>query len=553
MMASTRALLILTSLGVAGCMARPERLTLPPDPPVDYPDAEFSYSARRDAAEVDALTSPARDDAQMPAQDAEPGLDAGPAIDAMPGADAMPGPDLPPEADGGVPTYWRDVYPIVVQRCAYCHAAAEADRLAGIPPIVTYAHTRAASAFVGQTIAERMAARVLNSQGGAGDMPQRGSPFANTMTLADRRTVVRWVNAGAPEGDVPDGGVAFPDASVPDSGGGSPLPWANGAPSSDAGTPGVRYVDVYANQGDHVTPHRVPGRATAYSCFVFTIPPNGAATDEYAIEFTPVLDQRRHVHHIEIYRQDPANPRDPVGNGGPEEWHLNTWWNCEGRASQEQLVANFVPGQPSPIRLPTGTGYRFQPGDRLMMEIHYDSVPPGGVTDMTGFRITTTTTQAALVNVGEFWVGPLWNYDVAPTTNNFMGRRVSISSECTITQTVNVFWVRPHMHARGVRQRFWIRRAGSPVRTMLAEVDPWDAGNQPLFELYGADRVFQVGDVVGTSCEFVTEGRDLRWGSGGRDEMCFMDMIHYPYTFVQNSCFTYCDADPSRCPVEYPP
>jgi len=546
-------------LATAGCFAQSELpLRPPPDPAVVFPDAEVVL-LMPDAAARDAL-APGEDALPNP-PDAE--ADGGVAPDVREGMDVTTPDGTTPDAaapdatepapDGGVPTYWTDVYPIVVNRCAYCHANEERDRLAGIPPIVTYAHTQAASAFQGQDVAERMAARVLNAMGGAGDMPQRGSPFANTMTMNERRVMAQWVNAGAPEGSMPDGGVTFPDASVPDSGGGTPLPWATGNPSADAGTPGVRYVDVWANQSNPAMPHQVPGRDTVYSCFVFTVPPHpSGATTESAIEFTPILDQRRHVHHIEIYRQDPNNPRDPIGNNGPQEWHLNTWWNCEGRASQEQLIANFVPGQPLPIRLPRGTGYQIHPGDRLMLEIHYDSLPPQGAPDMTGFRITTTTTQTALANVGEFWVGPLWSYDIAPTTGNTMGRHVEISSECNITAPVNVFWVRPHMHARGVRQRFWIRRQGSATRTMLAEVDPWDAGNQPLFELPANVQLFQPGDVVGTSCEFVTEGRDMRWGAGGTDEMCFMDMIHYPYTFPQNGCFTYCDRDRSRCPVVYP-
>jgi hypothetical protein len=97
------------------------------------------------------------------------------------------------------------------------------------------------------------------------------------------------------------------------------VPWSNGPVTSDAGVPGVRYVDVFANQGgNHTQPHVVQGRQTNYHCFVFTVPPHPTgATEEFAFEFTPFLDQRRHIHHIEVYRQDPDNPIDPVGNNAP--------------------------------------------------------------------------------------------------------------------------------------------------------------------------------------------------------------------------------------------
>lgn len=110
-------------------------------------------------------------------------------------------------------TYWDHVYPIVFERCAVCHAADERDRLAGIPPIVTYADTQAPSSiFPNMRIAERMAARVLNAQGLAGDMPMRGSPEAAAMTREERLRIVTWVADGAHEGIRPDGGVIFPDA-----------------------------------------------------------------------------------------------------------------------------------------------------------------------------------------------------------------------------------------------------------------------------------------------------------------------------------------------------
>jgi len=489
-------------VGLAGCYARAEPTAkLPRDLPVEYPDADVA------------------EDTGVP-----------------------------------TPTYWRDVYPIVFSRCTYCHANEERDRLSGAPPIVTFAQTQAASPiFPGQQIYERMAFRVLNDNGTAGSMPQLGSPMASMMTLEERRIITRWAAAGAPEGELPDGGVIYPDASPAD-GSGPPLPWANGPATSDAGQPGVRYIDVYANRGDMRTPHQPLGRRTNYNCFVFTVPPHPqGAAGEYAISFLPLLQLRRNIHHMEIYRQNPADPHDPSfpADMGPAGWRTNTWWDCEGRTSQEQLIANYVPGQPVPIVLPRDVGYQIHPGDRLMLEIHYDGAP-GSTDDMSGFRLTTTATQPAIRNAGEFWVGPFFTQDIAPTVGNNVNSRVVIESECTITQPVTVFWVRPHMHERGRRQQFWIRRAGSPTRTTLADVNPWDVGNQPLIDVPPAEQQFAVGDIVGTSCEYQTMGRDLRWGAGGNDEMCFFNMIHYPFTFTQSACWERNCADPQRCPVTYP-
>lgn len=519
---------VVAVLASSGCVARETTLTLPPDPSVVFPDAEALAVVSDRGGVEDPDGGVVTPEAGLP----DAVVDAGPQL-----------------------TYWRDVYPIVFARCAFCHANEERDRLAGLPPIVTFAHTQAESpAFLGQTIAERMAARVLNGNGTAGSMPQNGSPFQAAMTLDERQTIVRWVQQGAVAGELPDGGVQFPDASPPEAGP-PPLPWRNGPVASDAGVDGVRYIDVFANAGGNNTqPVTIPGRRTNYYCFVFTVPPHpNGVNGEYAIEFTPMLDNRRNVHHMEIYRQDPANPIDPVGGTSPADWHLNTAWDCEGRVSQEQLIANYVPGGPPTITLPRDVGYRIHAGDRLMLEIHFDSVAPPNMRDMSGIRITTTTTQAAIVNAGEFWVGPLFDrMDLAPAVNP-MGTRVAISSECRITQPVTIFWIRPHMHERGRSQQFWVRRNGAPERNVLAEVNPWDVGNQPLFDVPAAEQQFNVGDVVGTRCEYETMGGDLIWGSGGDDEMCFFNMIHYPFTFTQDSCWTRCGEGSPDCPVEVNP
>jgi hypothetical protein len=115
---STSSLLVLGTLVLAGpgCVAKDSnQLRPPPDPTMMFPDAEVVL------VDDDSGVHP---DGGSPMADADAGV-------AEAGVD-----------DGGVPTYWRDIYPLVFSRCTYCHANEERDRLAGIPPIVTYAHTQ---------------------------------------------------------------------------------------------------------------------------------------------------------------------------------------------------------------------------------------------------------------------------------------------------------------------------------------------------------------------------------------------------------------------------
>ena len=96
-----------------------------------------------------------------------------------------------PAAEAETPTFTEDVAPILYQNCVVCHRAGEIAPMS----LITYQETRP----WGRSIKNKVV---------TGEMPPwHADPsvgrFVNDrrLTDAERDTIVRWVDAGAPEGD----------------------------------------------------------------------------------------------------------------------------------------------------------------------------------------------------------------------------------------------------------------------------------------------------------------------------------------------------------------
>ena len=100
----------------------------------------------------------------------------------------------PARAQGNVPTYSKDVAPIVQKNCQICHRPGEA----GPFPLLTYQDVRRRATKIKKAVAE-------------GKMPPwfadpHYGKFSNRMGLStsEIETIVRWVDGGTPAGDPRD-------------------------------------------------------------------------------------------------------------------------------------------------------------------------------------------------------------------------------------------------------------------------------------------------------------------------------------------------------------
>lgn len=121
---------------------------------------------------------------------------------------------------GSVPTYNRDIQPILEVKCGPCHTTAAAG---GSNHASSYEDTQKASiacdgARVYECILQRVQDGSMPEDGDCTGDPAADADNARCLTAAEQQLLEAWVAAGAPEGGAPDDGPA-PDPYPDDPGG----------------------------------------------------------------------------------------------------------------------------------------------------------------------------------------------------------------------------------------------------------------------------------------------------------------------------------------------
>lgn len=430
-----------------------------------------------------------------------------------------------PEGDRAL-TFWDDVEPILRERCQQCHGV---NVTGGAPfPLVDYQDTQDLwGTVLQQPIHELMAFRVTRPN--AGRMPPNGQP---ELTELQRAALVNWSASGAVEGSRPDAGVGNDGGPIEDAG--PRLPWMDGNRSPPPG-PGQVWLDTFAHEeGNTNQPAVIPysPAGTSYYCFAFTIP-NTAPAEQYAVRFEPMFDNSRYIHHTFVFHHRQGEGEDwPDAFDCLENGFLNVTVN--GQRRPEPIMTGWFPGR-GPDETPPGVGILVRPGDQLVLQIHYDSIPQGGIRDWTGVRVLLTE-QQGLINSGEVWSGRIWGTPPVPDGN---GQVTIVGTSAPLDRAVTVYRAVPHMHERGLSFLFERQRAGSQVWETVVNVAQWDFHNQVIYDIPPDQQQFNAGDRVRTTCVFDTQGRALNFGEESQNEMCFTMMNHYPLTYNQDSWVVY--------------
>jgi Copper type II ascorbate-dependent monooxygenase, C-terminal domain len=212
------------------------------------------------------------------------------------------------------PTFYRDVLPILQNRCQECHRAGEM----APKPLVTYRETRPwAKAIREATRARKMPPWFAD--------PCCGK-FANdrSLTAAEIDTLDAWASTGAAEGDAKDA----PKAREWTAG------WNLGTPDQVIEMP--RAFEVPAKG------------AVEYQYFAA---PTGFTEDRWVqgVEVRP--GNRAVVHHVVVYIREPGS----TWTGGP---------------TKSDILTVYAPGS-SPDVWPQGMAKRVKAGSDLVFEIHY--------------------------------------------------------------------------------------------------------------------------------------------------------------------------------------
>ena len=317
-----------------------------------------------------------------------------------------------------VPTFSKDVAPILYKNCTTCHRPGEIGKM----PLISYEDARPWAKAIRDEVSE-------------GHMPpwhadSKHGKFQNDRSLppADRETLVKWANGGAPRGDVKDMPAlpTFTDG------------WNIGTPDMTVSMP---------------EPYRVP--ADGFVEYEYIEIPIDLKEDKWiqAMEVRP--GNRAVVHHVIVYARPPQPERRPTGfrmaqgmdvprgATGGEDADVSRKKGVSRFPRPQRLgvtIGGFAPGN-GVMSFAPGSAMLLRAGTTIVFQMHYT---PNGeeATDQTKIGLyfakeppKSEMRFAALMN-GNFVI-PSGSTDT------------EVRAEMTTTQDVTLRSLLPHTHLRG--------------------------------------------------------------------------------------------------------
>ncbi len=384
------------------------------------------------------------------------------------------------------PTFYRDVLPILQERCQSCHRPGQI----GPMSLETYAQARPWA----RAIRERVIQRAMPPWF---VRPGSSAKFANDPTLRDEeiRMVSNWASAGAPAGN--------PAEAPP------PKHWAAGW---SLGTEG--------NQPDVVfTMPRVALPAKGDIDYTYAIVPTHFTEDRWVqmAEIRP--GDRAAVHHAVVYVREPGSTWMKGAPVGPTftSRTLTSEEDRKGAAwTDSDLLLVYAPGS-LPDRWPAGMAKFIKAGSDLVFQMHYTT---RGVAshDQTSIGLVfskqrPTQRVLSLQLTNDRFLIPPGVPDYRASVHGTMPGDALL---------LNLF---PHLHARGKRFTFSVALPGERPRTLL-DVN-WDFHWQMSYRLAEPLRL-PAGATLSATAEWDNSRNNpnnpdpdsaVRWGEQTWEEM----------------------------------
>ncbi len=361
------------------------------------------------------------------------------------------------------PTWHSDVQRIVDTHCTRCHQAE------GTAPVDLT--TRAAV----EQWSDRMLERML-----AGEMPPpvsepdcRDYVGSEHLSLPADAVVAfeEWMDAGMPEGDPADSTAAT------------------------IVTTELSEVDLTVQLP---IPHRpffddTRNPNNEYRCFALE---HGQDEPFFITALGPQIDAIPLVHHIVVY----VDNIDDIPEHDPEEG-----WDCIDNMAglDEGMIAGWAPGA-LPFEFPEGTGYRIEPNERIILQMHYyDGAPDQpDLRDQSGydFRITDSVdTELIMVPYGTYNFSipagdPAYTYGFElelPESFELDGLEIPVPD-------FTIYGVFPHMHVLGSGYELTVTQEDGTEECVVRS-DKYDFNNQLTYDLK-EPVVLGPGDKLWWSC-----------------------------------------------------
>ncbi len=426
------------------------------------------------------------------------------------GAVATPRAEQAPAAQPGsrpdvksIPTFSKDVAPILYKNCAGCHRTGE------IGPMSLVSYTDA-----------RPHAKAIRDEVGDGNMPPwhadpKYGKFANdrSLTPAERETLLRWANNGAPEGDPKD----LP--AVPKFTDG----WVVGEP------------DLVLTLPEYKVP------ADGFVEYEYLEVPVNITEDRWISGLEVRPGNREVVHHVIVHTR-PAQPERrpaavqlaegmnvPAGQtgGGPEEGDQKRARGLSRYPRPQRVgvaIGGFAPGT-STLTFEPGKAMLLRKGSTVVVQMHYT----------TSGKETVDRTRIGLFFAKE---PPKEEMRFANLSNgNFVipagAADHMVNAEMTLTADITLYRLLPHTHLRG---KSWQYTAVYPDgrSDVILSVPRYDFNwqtdyvfSQPL-KLPKGTKIRAVAHYDNSAANKSNPDSkvDVRWGDQTWEEMMFTAFVY---------------------------
>jgi len=352
-----------------------------------------------------------------------------------------------PAQTSAIPTFSRDVAPILYRNCVSCHRPGEIAPMS----LLTYEQTRPYA----RSIRERIE---------LGTMPPWHAEAAPGTFLNDRRlsaiekeTVVRWASNGAPQGDPKD----LPAVPVFSEG------WSFGKP------------DAVVTMTE---PFNVPASGTIEYQY-FAVPTN-FKEDKWVqgIEIRPGV--RSVVHHVLVFASEPGNAVRPqpfvnalvadlLGQQAAPEVIASLRARLRTpESTRGPLIATTAPGTGAVLYRP-GQALRIKAGSVLTLQMHYTAAgKPEKDRTSVGFIFAKEPPQQE-VRTSSFLNPQLV---IPPGAENHR-----VDSQIEFTQDSHIVALFPHTHLRGKSWEYRLTYPDGRVEVVLS-VPHYDFNWQTYYE-----------------------------------------------------------------------
>lgn len=415
-------------------------------------------------------------------------------------------------ADTGEPepyTWYRDVQPIVAEKCGNCHVDGDIAPFA----LTTYEQTSELAPIVASSIM-------------SGVMPPWSpapgcTEFDDSRELTDeqREILLTWIEQGTPEGDP-----------------------AEAPPAPD---PKPEWVpDVLLEMPEPYTPDKTPDD---YRCFLIDGPE--LESTQYVTGFEVFPGERSMVHHVIAYLVLPNAIEDFQGYDDAEEGPGYTCFGGPtagggfGSFTSVRWIGSWAPGG-GHWTAPEGTGIAVPPGSKVVVQMHYNTMPGSTLADLSsvGLELTPDVENPGVMmpftSVG--WVSggmhiPAGDESVIHSHDADRSDQLVQFSLASIgaspSDTVYIRNAALHMHMLGRQGQILVNHA-SGDESCLLWIDDWDFNWQDSFQLT-EPVALGPNDKLQLACEWdnspgnqaIVDGQprepvDVNWGDGTYDEMC---------------------------------